>query len=131
MRFIPALLWAGLIFWVSSQPYLPQAPFLFEGIDKLFHAGEYAIFAMLVLFGDRWPRSPRVWWWVVLLAAFAATDEYHQGFVPHRAADTLDWLADSAGVVMTVALWVKVRGRKLGKWLQRRAERDSSPTVAS
>jgi VanZ family protein len=34
---------------------------------------------------------------VVAIAAFAAVDEWHQEFVPGRAADPIDWAADVVG----------------------------------
>jgi VanZ family protein len=115
MRFIPAILFAGLIFWVSSQTRLPQAPFLFEGIDKVFHAGEYGVLTALVLFGARWPDARRAWAWVLPVVVYAASDELHQLFVPGRSADLLDWLADSAGALLVTACWLKLRARPLGR----------------
>ena len=110
MRFVPALLYAGLIFWMSSQPRLPQAPFLFDGIDKLFHAGEYAILGLLLLFGDRWPVGRRAWGWVAVSLVYAASDEMHQLFVPNRSADVADWVADTSGALIATAIWLKLRG---------------------
>ena len=121
MRFIPAILFAAAMFWVSSQSQLPQGPFLFDGIDKIFHAGEYTCLMTLVLYGARWPTAPRVWWWTLPVSLYAATDELHQLFVPGRNCDVLDWLADSAGAVLLAAIWLELRPRAFGQWLARRA----------
>ena len=121
MRFTPAILFAALIFWVSSQSQLPQAPFLFVGIDKLFHASEYALLVGLVLYGARWPDARQAWWWTLPVVVYAATDELHQYFVPGRSADFLDWLADSAGALLLTASWLKLRSRAVGRQSVRRA----------
>ena len=34
-----------------------------------------------------------------LAAVYAASDEWHQSFVPDRTADPADWLADAAGAL--------------------------------
>ena len=36
-RFLPALMWAALIFALSSQSELPPLPVMFDGVDKLQH----------------------------------------------------------------------------------------------
>ena len=40
----------------------------------------------------------------LLVAAYAATDEFHQAFVPGRHADPWDWVVDVAGAGL--ALWL-------------------------
>jgi VanZ family protein len=48
-------------------------------------------------------------------AAFAASDEYHQSFVPSRTASAHDVMLDCIGALVTVALCVLFsRVRKLG-----------------
>ena len=38
------------------------------------------------------------WAWAIAVA-YAATDEWHQSFVPGRTADVGDWFADAAGAM--------------------------------
>lgn len=103
-----ALAWAGLIFWQSSQaspfPFLPEA---ILSRDKLLHAGAYAVLAGLVAaaLGRRrlgaLARTATVA--VLLSAAYGATDEWHQWYVPGRDADPWDWAADVTGAIAGAA----------------------------
>lgn len=106
----PAVLWAALIFVLSGQSNPPQPPGV-EGIpyiDKVQHAVEYGIFCALLLVALR--RSHREPGWsaavldpalaVVIAAAYAATDETHQAFVPDRMADAVDWVFDVLGATV-------------------------------
>ena len=100
---LPALAYAGVIFWLSHQPNpLPGLTTLVS--DKVLHALEYAGLSGLLALGlSRLgvPGLRRVALLaVVLAAAYGATDELHQSFVPHRSADPLDWLADSVGALV-------------------------------
>jgi len=112
-RCLPALAWAGLIFWLSAQPKLPDLPFLFPGADKLIHAGFYGVLALLVLAALR-PRARLVWLPIVVASLYGATDEWHQRYVPGRTADVLDWSADTAGAALAVGVWAR-RTRRDGK----------------
>ncbi len=100
LRWIPAALWAGAIFAVSSVPgsnipghYGTQA-----------HFTEYAILAALVFFALRATR-PAATAAIIALAvasAYGVTDEFHQSFVPLRTPDVVDWLVDTAGAAFGV-----------------------------
>jgi VanZ family protein len=103
LALLPALAYAGLIFWLSSQPN--PLPFLPQGLlsqDKLLHALEYAVlggllFAGLRLAGLRTGLAIAVA--VLAASAYGASDELHQSFVPNRTADVLDWVADTLGAL--------------------------------
>jgi len=111
-RSLPALAWMGLIFFLSAQPKLPEILFVFDGIDKLFHAGAYGVLGLLVSYALG-VRSRRAALLAVLVSSlYGASDELHQYFVPGRSCDVFDWLADTSGAVVAVGL--------LGVW-QRRA----------
>jgi VanZ family protein len=103
---MPALLWAAVIFALSSQSSLPGPPFPIVGADKIAHAGEYAVLVLLLLTAD---RGRRPWFWVAAAILYAVSDELHQLLVPYREADLLDLLADSAGAVLAAALWLRLR----------------------
>lgn len=103
LRWLPALAWATLIVVMSSQSSLPSLPFVFEGVDKLEHAGEYGVLALAILYGWRWPVAPRAYVVIAVALVFGASDELHQAFVPGRTADVLDLLADVCGATLCVA----------------------------
>ncbi len=108
LALLPALAYAGLIFWLSSQadplPFVPR-PWLAQ--DKLIHAAEYAVLAALLVVGLRL-LGARPWIAVlaavILASAYGASDEFHQSFVPGRDADVRDWVADTLGAVLGASL---------------------------
>lgn len=89
--------WAALLFGLSSLPAgsTPTSPFSFPGDDKVVHAALYAVLGALlrVALGRTGPA-------IALAAAYGATDEVHQAFVPGRDADLFDWIADVVGAVV-------------------------------
>jgi VanZ family protein len=102
----PVLALMALIFALSSQPALPDiAP---QVSDKQWHAGTYAALAALVgraLAGGA-PvamTAGRAAAAAAIAAAYGASDEWHQSFVPGRTADHADWLADVAGAAAASA----------------------------
>jgi VanZ family protein len=109
----PLALYAGTIFYLSDQPH-PQdklPSFLFEEVsDKVLHAVEYGILALLCYRAFRWAAGPAVARQAVLLAivtasAYGITDEMHQAFVPFRESGWQDWLADTIGAAIGVLSW--------------------------
>ncbi|MDB6123342.1 MAG: putative rane protein [Pedosphaera sp.] len=91
------------------------------GIRKCAHLTEYAIFALLVWNAVRKPvwRDKRPWQWseavkVLWVAVlYAATDEFHQTFIPSREGCLRDVLIDSSGAVVgLLLLWAFGRWRK-------------------
>jgi VanZ family protein len=90
----PALLWAGIIFALSSQPTLPVS--LGNGRDKIAHFTAYAVLGLLIARALP-PRGRLVWLAILLGSLYGASDEFHQHFVPGRSVDVFDWVADSLG----------------------------------
>ena len=98
--FIPALIWALIIFIVSSIPSLSTPTFGIRMFDKLAHFGEYFIFALLVSFAiGKQPLGISKTFWISTLIAglYGFFDEFHQLFVTGRDASGLDALADLFG----------------------------------
>ena len=96
----PVVVWAGLIFALSSVPGLTTGLGLWDLVlRKLAHLLEYAVLGALLF--RALGREPLA---VALGAAYAVTDEVHQAFVPGREAAPVDWLIDTVGVVAGVIL---------------------------
>jgi VanZ family protein len=105
-RFVPVILWAGLIFTFSSIPSLGTGLGTWDLVlRKLAHFAEYAVLGALLLRALR--QAPLA---VLVGSAYAATDEVHQLFVSGRHGSPLDWLIDTAGVVAGVAALLRARG---------------------
>ncbi len=83
--------------------------------DKVAHLCAFGLLAFLYWrFAESFgrPLSPRfVWITGLVLAAYAAVDEFLQLFV-NRGADPTDWLFDSLGIAAVLALleWRRRRG---------------------
>jgi VanZ family protein len=102
-----AIAWAGVIFFLSSQPGIDTPP-LFPHQDKLLHAIAFGLLGFLVLGGLRPGKDGYSRGQLLLAIAIAGTygvlDEVHQHFVPGRMPDVLDVLADLIGAVLGVYL---------------------------
>jgi VanZ family protein len=100
----------ALIFGLSSVPDLRIAPepVLDFVVRKLGHAGVYAILAILLGLGL--PDGPRTGPLAVGLAvAYAASDEFHQAFVPGRGPSVVDVGIDAIGAIAGHLLLQRVR----------------------
>jgi VanZ family protein len=111
---LPVLLWMGLIFFLSSIPRLRVTEGLSDLIlRKLAHMTEYAI--LFFLFWRGWGQSgtfsvkKRLLTALVLTILYAASDEYHQTFVPGRAGRIQDVAIDTAGALGGLFLTLKFK----------------------
>lgn len=107
----PALV-ALLILAASHRPRLVSTGIEFG--DKVVHFAVYGLLATLVCrLGRGWKSAFLAF---AAVAAFGATDEWHQSFVPGRTMELADWIADSLGAALAVALytgWPRYR-----EWLE-------------
>jgi VanZ family protein len=116
---IPSLGWAAAIFSLS---HMSQPPGASLGPDYVLHFLEYGILALTVVWGltaglqrELTVSGAAIAWLVVTL--FAATDEFHQGFIPGRFSSVRDFVADSVGAAFLFVvsyLFLKWRQRGLG-----------------
>lgn len=117
---LPAVLWGATIFALSSIPgrALPDLPVW--NADKLVHAAVYAVLGALCWRGARasFARDTAPWR-VVLIAVlltslYGIADEIHQMFVPNRAPDPNDVLADAVGGLLGALACVAIVARRHG-----------------
>ncbi len=104
---------AVLIFAASSRSVV-AAPRVTLIDDKIVHFVVYGLLATLVCrIGRGWRAAA---WSLVLVSAYGASDEWHQSFVPGRSTELADWVADTLGAAVAIALyvgWARYRG-----WLE-------------
>jgi VanZ family protein len=108
----------GLIFILSAQPTLPHHPdtLLDLILKKAAHLIEYGILAFLLwraLSRGRGatPRSALVTAFVVSVL-YAASDEYHQSFVPGRNGTPVDVGIDAIGALVALLVVGSLGKRK-------------------
>lgn len=139
---LPVLVWMCLIFSASSDRMSFQhssrlvGPFLHwlfphlsdESVHavvmfvrKCAHLTEYAVLALLLWRALRKSAQPgpAPWQWskaglvLALVALYAASDEFHQAFVPSREASVWDVLLDTTGAAIgLLCLWAVGRLRR-------------------
>ena len=112
-RWLPPLLWAGVILFVTSIPghYVPHE---LSPYDKAAHFAMYGFFAVLltreiVQVTGRWRAAIMA---LAIAVTFGAADELHQRFIPGRSSELADWRADSvgaAGGALLFALYSRFR----------------------
>lgn len=101
-----------LLHWLLPHAAEATVDHIEFAIRKCGHLTEYAILAMLY-WRALWPAGnggPRPWRWndaglsLVLAASYAASDEFHQSFVPSRQSSVEDVLIDTCGALAGLLL---------------------------
>lgn len=111
MRYpLPAFIWMALLFAASSLPADDTLPPLFPHFDKLLHGGAYTVLGGLMLHGFSHARHDFLRHKAIVLSVasgmlYGIFDEIHQAFVPGRATDLLDFVADTVGVLVGVGCY--------------------------
>ncbi len=106
----PFILWLLIIFIESSFPADAYPKIDVLGADKIVHLGVYGLLAALIYISmihqEKYPYLVKNVFiiTVVFCAAYGASDEFHQYFVPNRDCSFWDWLSDFAGAVIMVLL---------------------------
>ena len=120
----PAVLYALVIFFMSSLPgsEIPDMPFRFG--DKLVHSLEFGLFGMFLYRAFRFTRPhgrhPTNPFRMTLAFGFmyAALDEFHQLFVPGRFCSAGDFLFDCIGLALIAAVSAKIHAARGPRILQ-------------
>ncbi|MFA5866525.1 MAG: VanZ family protein [Actinomycetota bacterium] len=105
------ILWGGVIFYFSSLAG-SQIPSVMP--DFIPHFIEYFIFAALTAAAvwstkKELPAGRLGLWAITITAIYAASDEFHQAFVPGRTPDGKDWAVDVAGAIAVAGIIYLVR----------------------
>jgi VanZ family protein len=117
---LPVVLWCSLIFYLSSVQDL-KTDFDFGYLDlilrKMAHVTEYFVLFMLTLRAFEnselsWQKKTIILISVIFSVLYAASDEYHQSFVPTRGPSVIDVCIDSVGVLIGYLL-IKYKMNKL------------------
>lgn len=148
----PALLWAGVIFLMSTDTFSSEHTgpvfetifrWLFRELSgeqfaifhhlirKSAHFSEYFVFCLLLYRGVRGGRSGWRWTWgiaaVFCAAGYSLLDEIHQAFVASRTASAYDSLLDSTGAFAAfAALWLWFRWRRPAREAEMEASKAQS-----
>lgn len=107
----PMIMWAVALFVQSSIPGDRIPSFEFFTNDKLIHFLEYVILAICVhrgiRFQNRFPflANNHYLFTFIFVAAYGASDEFHQYFVRNRNSSILDLLADCFGSLVYLAYY--------------------------
>jgi VanZ family protein len=109
LRWLPAVLWATVIFLLSSMSYPPTPGPDFPWKDKVGHWMIYCTLGWLVARALRRAHNltlPKTFVLAILIgSAYGASDEFHQRFVPHRSCELFDWVADTLGGIAGAAVF--------------------------
>lgn len=87
----------ALLFYLGAQPLaagLFPAPW-----DKLAHFAVYGTLTALLQLGT---ASTQTWRVLVLVGIIGGLDEWHQMYIPGRAAELGDWLTDVSAAFITI-----------------------------
>ncbi|MDP2876060.1 MAG: VanZ family protein, partial [Holophaga sp.] len=100
---------AAAIIWLSHQPSLPMGVSLPPPLDKVAHFSAFGTLAVCLEWALRWTRHDlpvyrRHLFIFLAVACFGAMDEWHQHFVPGRASEFSDWVADATGALFGLGL---------------------------
>lgn len=116
LSWLPWYLDLAAIFAVSSSSR-PEKVFHVAIKDFLMHPFEFAVLAFLTLRAFRlsqfdFLRTRLIPMSVLFCLFYAASDEFHQLFVPGRTADLFDWIYDSIGIAIGVFIYLKIHGQQ-------------------
>ncbi|MDQ0269161.1 VanZ family protein [Cytobacillus purgationiresistens] len=143
LLWLPVVMWMALIFYLSHQPgtasselssgltdmvvgiaenIIPGADinldFLEHFIRKNAHFFAYFLLGIFVLNALRKKSGIKVshaGWALFICTLYAASDEFHQYFIPGRSAEVRDVLLDSSGALTGILLFLlfkrRIRGR--------------------
>ncbi|MCD6440567.1 MAG: VanZ family protein, partial [Candidatus Marinimicrobia bacterium] len=110
---IPAILYTGLIFFLSSIQQSSIPPVRLFGFDKIVHLIEYLIYGLTLMLAYSNSKSKKIVnnaFSISLITGilYAVSDEIHQFFVPGRDMSIFDLSADVLGVFFGLFIFNKI-----------------------
>ncbi len=113
---LAVILWASTIFYLSSLSGPDIEKIGIHLWDKAAHFLAFFSGAVVLTCALRFSTG---WTWLriglvgtLAIAAYGASDEYHQLYIPRRSGgDVLDWLADALGGTFGSALTILIYAR--------------------
>lgn len=119
LRYVPAILWAALLFFLSSLPSTKIPDFGIAYEDLFLHFLAYSVFGVFLSLAasdaDWQIRLRRVIFAALIGILYGASDEFHQSFVPGRFPAVSDFCADSLGILFGCFVFVKWSAKR--RWL--------------
>lgn len=128
IRWIPAIIWMIVIFYLSHQPaqnlesMLPFFHKIFPGM-KSFNGGHFVAFFILAVtfywgLGKEYANFKGKLLVILLCILYGISDEYHQSFIVGRHPDLADLRNDTIGAVIAmVFLSLPPIHRLFMKWI--------------
>lgn len=114
LGWLAAAAWALFLYLQSASPDAGSfLRFFPAGADKVAHAGAYGVLGALLTVA-----TGRPWLAVLISALFGISDEFHQSFVPQRAADVFDVVADTVGATIGASFVAFLSRRRRGGRIQ-------------
>lgn len=121
---LPAILWAVVIFLFSSYPTAQASEIEWRDfvVKKTYHLIEYAILATLLYraFKESGIEKRKAGIYSIIFAAlYGASDELHQSFTPGRDARLRDVIIDTIGASVAIyIIWKQLpkAPKKLKRW---------------
>lgn len=110
---LPALVWMAVIFAFSTRHGGGHLGPVEVVLRKLAHVTEYFVLTVLLVRALRRSRlATAVPAAMAAALAYAASDEWHQSFVPGRTATPRDVAIDAAGIVLAAIIVSRTRLRE-------------------
>lgn len=110
---IPAILYSGLIFFLSSIQQNSIPPVSLFGFDKIVHLIEYLIYGLTLMLAYSKSKSKKIVnnaFGISLITGilYAVSDEIHQFFVPGWDMSIFDLSADVLGIFFGLIIFNKI-----------------------
>jgi VanZ family protein len=108
---LPVLIYAGLIFYISSLPFLEVSHGIIylDPQSLLLHLFEYIPLGFFLARAVSKTKNlftlHPIFFPVLIGSTYGLSDEFHQYFVPGRTPSPMDFFDDTIGVILGVFLW--------------------------